>query len=64
MKSGGRVSLAAGLVVEKKAGLSQAARTAGISPSEMMDILAEHKISLIDYSADEVTDEVKQFAKN
>ncbi len=61
LKTGVGVSLAVGLIVDKKVGLAQAARIAGVSPSEMMDILAERQISLADYSKDEIADELAQF---
>jgi prevent-host-death family protein len=61
LKSGVLVALAVGLVAEQKIGLAQAARIAGVSPSEMIDILAEHKVSLVSYSADELANELEQF---
>jgi predicted HTH domain antitoxin len=61
LKSGVKTSLAVGLFVEQKVGLAGAARIAGISPSEMMDILAERKIPLVDYSKEELADELDQF---
>ncbi len=64
VKSGVRVSLAVGLVVDGKVGLAQAARIAGVSPSEMMDILAERQVSLVGYSVDEIADELEQFKDN
>jgi len=35
-------ALAVSLVAEQKVGFPQAARIAGVAPSEMMDILSEH----------------------
>ena len=61
IKTGVKVSLAVGLIIDRKVGLAQAARIAGVSPSEMMDILAERQVSLVDYSADEIADELGQF---
>lgn len=63
-KTGVRVSLAVGLVIDKKVGLAQAACIAGVSPSAMMDILAERKVSLSDYSGNELADEIKQFKES
>ncbi len=59
LRSGVRTSLAVGLFVENKVGLSGAAKVAGVSPSEMLDILAERKIPVADYSKDELLDELK-----
>lgn len=61
VKSGVLVALAVALVAEQKTGLAQAARIAGVTPAEMMDILAERKVSLVDYSADELANEIEQF---
>lgn len=55
------MALAVALVAEQKAGLVQAARIAGVSPSEMMGILVEYKVSLVGYSEDELADEIGQF---
>ena len=64
IKTGIRVSLAVGLVAEKKVGLAQAACIAGVSPSEMMDILAEHSVSLANYSGNELAVEIQQFSES
>lgn len=61
LQSGVRVSMALHLFADHKVGLAQAARVAGVSPSEMMDLLAERKIPVADYSKDELTDELEQF---
>ena len=61
VKSDIKVSLAVGMFVEHNVGLTGAAKIAGVSPSEMMDILAERKIPLVDYSKEELADELKQF---
>ncbi len=61
LKYGVRTALAVALVAEQVLGLAQAARIAGVTPADMMDILAEHKVSLAGYSADELTDEIGQF---
>src|SRR5688572_23472811 len=57
LKSGVRLSLAVHLFADGKLGLAQAARLAGISPSEMMDKLGEEKIPIAKYSKDELRDE-------
>lgn len=59
VRSGVKTALAVGLFVENKVGLSGAAKVAGVSPSEMLDILAERKIPVADYSKDELLDELK-----
>ena len=59
LRSGVKIALAVGLLVENKLGLSGAAKVAGVSPSEMLDILAERKIPVVDYSKDELLDELK-----
>ncbi len=61
LKAGVRTSLAMHLFADGKLGLAQAARLAGISPSEMMDILGEEKIPIANYSKDELRDEIEQF---
>lgn len=61
LKHGVRKALAVALMAEQVLGLAQAARIAGVTPADMMDILAEHKVSLAGYSADELTDEIAQF---
>lgn len=61
LQSGVKTSLAVGLFVEQKVGLAGAARIAGVSSSEMMDILAERNVPLADYSKEELTDELAQF---
>lgn len=55
--------LAIRLFRHEKASLVQAARIAGVSSSEMMDILAAHQVPLVKYSADELTKELGQFSK-
>lgn len=55
-------ALAIHLFRDEKAGLAQAARIAGVSASEMMDILAAHQVPLVKYSADELADELGQFS--
>lgn len=61
LKCGVGAALAVALVAEQVLGLVQVARIAGVAPADMMDILAEHRVSLVGYSADELTDEVGQF---
>lgn len=61
LQSGVKTSLAVGLFVEQKVGLAGAARIAGVSSSEMMDILAERNVPLADCSKEELTDELAQF---
>jgi predicted HTH domain antitoxin len=41
--------------------LVQAARLAGLSASEMMDKLADRKIAIVDYSKEELLDDLEQF---
>lgn len=61
LASGVRVSMAAHLFADQKITLSQAAKLAGISVSEMMDKLAERKIPVANYSTEELLDELEQF---
>lgn len=61
LRSGVKTALAVGLFVENKLGLAGAAKMAGISPSEMLDILRERKIPVVDYSKDELLGELKNF---
>ncbi len=61
IESGVRVSMAAHLFANRQATLSQAARLAGLSVSEMMDKLSERKIPLVDYSAEELCNDIEQF---
>ena len=61
LQCGVKSSLAVGLFVENKVGLAGAARIAGVSPSEMIDILAESNVPLVDYSKEDVADELAQF---
>lgn len=63
LQSGVRVSMAINLFAERHIGLSQAAKLAGVAPSEMMSILSEHKIPMVDYSLEELQDELKQFTE-
>lgn len=62
LREGVGVALALHLFREGSVGLAQAAKLAGVSPSEMMDILAAHQIPLAEYSKDELVDELKQFS--
>lgn len=59
LRSGVKTALAVGLFVENKLGLAGAAKVAGVSPSEMLDILAERKIPVVDYSKDELLEDLK-----
>jgi prevent-host-death family protein len=61
LESGVRRSLAIRLFANYQATLVQAARVAGVSASQMMDILAEKKIPIVDYSKEELADELEQF---
>ena len=61
LQSGVRVSMAVNLFADHHVGLAQAAKIAGVSSSEMMDILAENRIPMVDYSKDELHDELRQF---
>lgn len=61
LESGVGVSLAIRLFTSQQATLVHAARVAGVSASEMMDILAKKKIPVVDYSKEELADELEQF---
>lgn len=61
LESGVRRSLAIRLFASHQATLVQAARVAGVSASEMMDILAEKQIPIVEYSKEELADELEQF---
>ncbi|HWV16176.1 MAG TPA: type II toxin-antitoxin system prevent-host-death family antitoxin [Cellvibrio sp.] len=61
LQSGVRVSMAIHLFAENKVSLVQAARLAGLSPSEMMDKLAEQKVPIVNYTKDELVNELEQF---
>jgi prevent-host-death family protein len=61
LESGVRVTLAIQFFADHKMTLAQSARLAGVSASEMMDMLAEKKIPLVDYSKEELADELEQF---
>lgn len=61
LESGVRVSMAIKLFADYKVTMVQAARLAGLSASEMMDKLAEHKIAITDYSKEELLDDLEQF---
>ena len=61
LSEGVSITLAIDLFREGKVGLSQAGKIAGISSSEMMDILSAHQIPLADYSKDELSNELNQF---
>lgn len=61
LRNGVNLALAVGLFVENKMGLTGAAKVAGVTPSEMADILTERRIPLADYSVDELADELKSF---
>ena len=61
LESGVRVSMAVQLFADHKITLSQAAKLAGVSVSEMMDRLAEQKIPVADYTKEELLDELEQF---
>lgn len=61
LRCGINISLAVGLFVEDKLGLAGAAKLAAISPSEMLDILVKRQIPAVDYSKDELEDELRSF---
>ena len=61
LESGVRVSMAVQLFADHKVTLTQAAKLAGVSASEMMDKLAERKIPVANYSKEELLDELEQF---
>jgi prevent-host-death family protein len=61
LESGVRVSMAIQLFADHKVTLVQAARLAGLSASEMMDKLADRKIAIVDYSKEELLDDLEQF---
>ena len=61
LESGVRMSLAVRLFASHQVTLVQAARLAGVSASEMMDTLAEKQIPIVDYSKEELADELEQF---
>jgi len=61
VKSGVQIAMAIQLFADHKITLGQAARLAGLSTSELMDKLAERKISIADYSKEELLDELAQF---
>jgi prevent-host-death family protein len=61
VECGVRVSLAVQLFADRKITLIQASRLGGLSPSEMIDKLAERKIPIIEYTKDELVDELNQF---
>lgn len=63
LRSGVRVSMAVSLFAERTIGLSQAAKIAGVCSSEMMNILAVNKVSMVDYTEEELRDELKQFTE-
>lgn len=63
LKSGVQRSLAAHLFAEGHMTLVQAAKLAGISASEMLDELASRNITVVDYSEDELADELEQFGE-
>lgn len=56
-----QTQLAIGLFIEGKVGLAGAARIAGISASEMMDILSGYRISMSDISKEELMEELGSF---
>lgn len=60
LKNGIALSLAIGLFSDRKPGLAQAAKLAGVAPAEMMDLLAAHHIPMTDITADELKDELAQ----
>ena len=53
--------MAVQLFADHKVTLTQAAKLAGVSASEMMDKLAERKIPVANYSKEELLDELEQF---
>jgi predicted HTH domain antitoxin len=61
LEFGVQVSMAIQLFAENKVTLVQAAGLAGLSVSEMMDKLADHKIAIADYSKEELLDDLQQF---
>lgn len=63
LRCGVKTALAIGLFVESKLGLAGAAKVAGVTPSEMVDMLTERKIPLTDYSEDELADEFQSFQR-
>ena len=56
-----QVELALMLLRDGRIGLVQAADIVGVSPSEMMDICADHHVSLIGYPAEELAEEIGKF---
>ena len=61
VKSDVRVAIALRLFAEQKNTLAQAARLADLTVSEMMDKLVEHQIPAVNYSRDELREELDQF---
>lgn len=61
LASGVRVALAMHLFADQQITLVQAAKLAGLSVSVMMDKLAERQIPVVDYSKDELRNELEQF---
>lgn len=57
------IELALMLLREGRIGLAQAAEVVGVSSSEMMDICADHQVSLAGYQVEELAEEIGQFQK-
>lgn len=55
------VELALMLLRDGHIGLVQAAGMVGVSASEMMDICADHQVTLVGYPAEELAEEIGQF---
>lgn len=64
LRVGVYVALAVELFAGRQITLVQAAHLAGVSASEMIDILAEKKIPVVDYSGEELIEESKQHNLN
>ncbi len=58
VKSGVVLSLAIKLYHEKAISLARAAKLANCSTADFMEILAKHNIPVVQYSADELSDEL------
>lgn len=63
LQSGVKRSLAAHLFAEGHLTLVQAAKLAGISASEMIDELASREIPAVNYSEDELEDELQTYSE-
>lgn len=58
-----QLSTAIQLFIDHKITLVQAAHLVGLPASEMMDELAERKIPVVDYSKEELLEELEQFSR-